>query len=279
MRRAATPDRALRALRRIPGVAFVSVSTIVARLHGGPDLEGVFASPSRSSPPPVGRSLRMRVAPSARSFGCMTRHLVFVAVLAACVVAVTAGPAFASLADEVAAGRQVAQELRGGKAVCSRLATDDFEHLGEYAMERMLGSRSAHAAMNERMASMLGDANSERMHELMGRRYAGCDAAAAGGAMMGTGMMAGPGWAAMMRSHDFAWMRTGAWRHMSRADWQRTGASWMGPGMMSRSDHGWSNDAAVVALVLGALSVSVLALYTVLLRPWRRRHPRGPAAI
>ena len=38
----------------------------------------------------------MRVAPTARSFGCMARHLVFVAVLAACVVAVTAGPASAS---------------------------------------------------------------------------------------------------------------------------------------------------------------------------------------
>ena len=125
------------------------------------------------------------MAPSARSFGCMIRHLVFVTVLAACVVALTAGPAFASLADEVAAGRQVALALRGGKAECSRLATDDFEHLGEYVMERMLGSRSAHAAMNERMASMLGDADSERMHELMGRRYAGCGTAAAGGAMMG----------------------------------------------------------------------------------------------
>ena len=164
------------------------------------------------------------------------------------------------------------------KAECSRLATDDFEHLGEYVMERMLGSRPAHEAMNERMASMLGDANSERMHELMGRRYAGCGTAAAGGAMMGSGMMAGPGWAAMMRSQDFAWMRTGVWRQMSRADWQRTGASWMGPGMMSRTDHGWSS-AAVVALVLGALAVGGLALYAVLLRPWRRHHPRGPAAI
>ena len=145
-------------------------------------------------------------------------------------------------------------------------------------MERMLGSRSVHEAMNERMASMLGDTNSERMHELMGRRYAGCGTAAAGGAMMRSGMMAGPGWAAMMRSQDFAWMRTGAWRHMSRADWQRTGAGWMGPGMMSRTDHGWSS-AAVVALVLGALAVGGLAVYALLQRPWRRDHPRGPAAI
>lgn len=208
----------------------------------------------------------------------MTRQIAFVTVLAAGMLSLSAGPALASLADEIAAGRQVAQELRDGKAECGRLAADDFEHLGEYVMERMLGSRSAHEAMNERMASMLGDANNERMHELMGRRYAGCGTAAAGGAMMGPGMMAGPGRAAMMRSPDFAWMRTGAWRQMSRADWQRMGASWMGPGMMSRADHGWSS-AVVVALVLGALAVAGLALYVLLLRPWRRHHPRGPAAI
>ena len=167
----------------------------------------------------------MRVARSARSFGFMTRPIAFVKVLVAWVVSLSAGPALASLADEVAAGRQVARELRVGEAECSRLAADDFEHLGEYVMERMLGSRSAHEAMNERMASMLGHANSERMHELMGRCYAGCGTAAAGGAIMGSGMMAGPGWAPMMRSPDFAWMRTDAWRQMSRADWQRTGAS------------------------------------------------------
>ena len=48
--------------------------------------------------------------------------------------------------------------------------------------------------------------------------------------------------------------------------------------MMSRTGHGWSS-AALVALVLGALTVGGLALYALLLRPWRRRHPRGPAAI
>ena len=220
----------------------------------------------------------MRMAPGARSFGFMIRHFAFVTVLAAWVAALSAGPALASRADEVAAGRQVAQELRDGKAECGRLAADDFEHLGEYVMERMLGSRSAHEAMNERMASMLGESNSERMHELMGRQYAGCGTAAAGGAMMGSGMMSGGGWAAMMRSRDFAWMRTGAWRQMSRDDWRRTGASWMGPGMMSRTDHGWSS-AAVLALVLGALTVGALALYAVILRPRRRHRRRGPAAI
>jgi hypothetical protein len=37
--------------------------------------------------------------------------------------------------------------------------------------------------MNARMSAMLGAANGERMHELMGRRYAGC-AASGAGAMM-----------------------------------------------------------------------------------------------
>lgn len=130
---------------------------------------------------------------------------------------------------------------------------------------------------------MMGDANTERMHELMGRRYAGCSTQGAGAGMTGPGMMAGGagaasggGWGAMMASGDFAWMRNGAWRHMSRADWQRVGSSWMGPGMMSRTD-GWSTG-AVLAVVLGGLALGGLAMYAMLRRPRRRRRPPGPAA-
>ena len=80
----------------------------------------------------------------------------------------------------------------------------------------------------------------------------------------------------MMASGDFAWMRDGAWRHMSRTDWQRVGSAWMGPGMMSRTD-GWSTG-AVLAVVLGGLALGGLAMYALLGRPWRRRRSPGPAA-
>jgi hypothetical protein len=91
---------------------------------------------------------------------------------------VAAAPALASLADEVAAGRQVAQRLQAGATSCDKLSDADFDHLGEYVIERVIGSRAAHQAVNDRMTAMMGEANAERMHELMGRplrrlRYAG----------------------------------------------------------------------------------------------------------
>ena len=187
----------------------------------------------------------MRADPAGRSVAAMTVRVSLIFALVAAVLAAGAGPALASLADEVAAGRQVAQRLQAGASSCNKLSDADFEHLGEYVMERMLGSRAAHQAMNDRMTAMMGDANTERMHELMGRRYGGCGTQGAGAGMTGPGMMggggaaSGGGWGAMMASGDFAWLRDGAWRHMSRADWRRVGSSWMGPGMMSRTD-GWS---------------------------------------
>ena len=207
----------------------------------------------------------------------------FILTVTVAVLALGAAPALASLADEVAAGREVAQRLQAGAASCSKLADSDFEHLGEYVMERMLRSRATHRAMNDRMTAMMDDANTERMHELMGRRYAGCGTQGAGAGMMGPGKMSGgsgtasgSGWGAMMASGDFAWMRDGAWRHMSRVDWRRVGTAWMGPGMMSRTD-GWST-AAVLAVVLGGLAVGGLVMYAVLKRPWRGRRSPGPAA-
>jgi hypothetical protein len=225
----------------------------------------------------------MRAGPALRSVVAMTVRVSLIFALVAAVLAVAAAPALASLADEVAAGREVAQRLQAGATSCNKLSDADFEHLGEYVMERMLGSRASHRAMNDRMTAMMGDANTERMHELMGRRYAGCGAQGAGAGMMGPGMMgAGSGaasggdWGAMMASGDFAWIRNGAWRHMSRTDWQRVGTAWMGPGMMSRTD-GWST-AAVLAVVLGGLALGGLAMYAMLRRPWRRHRSPGPAA-
>jgi hypothetical protein len=213
----------------------------------------------------------------------MTVRVSLIFALVAAVLALAAAPALASLADEVAAGREVAQRLQAGATSCNKLSDADFEHLGGYVLERMVGSRAAHRAMNERMTAMMGDANTERMHELMGRRYSGCGTQGAGAGMMGPGMMgggagaaSGGGWGAMMASGDFAWMRDGAWRQMSRADRQRVGSSWMGPGMMSRAD-GWSTG-TVLAVVLGGLALGGLAMYAMLGRPWRRRRSPGPAA-
>ena len=196
------------------------------------------------------------------------------------VIGVLLAPAtsWASLADEQRQGQDLAAQLRSGTATCQELSAEDFDHIGEYAMGRALGSTSAHRAMNDRMRLMLGPWGEQRMHELMGRRLAGCStgAAAAGtGTGMGPGMMGNGGWGAMMRSRDWSWMNGGAWRSMSRQDWQRLQRQWMAASAMASAHHGWSAG-AVVAVTLGGMLLVALAVgvLVVLRRPWR--HP--PAA-
>ena len=96
--------------------------------------------------------------------------------------------------------------------------------------------------------------------------------------MGGTGMMGGTGgWGTMMGS-GYAWMRNGAWQHMTRADWQRAGGYMMGHGwMMDGGGSGWSSG-AIIAAVLGALALGGLAVYTLLRRPGRRGRSRPSPA-
>ena len=172
-----------------------------------------------------------------------------------------AAPASASLSDEVRAGETLAQQLRAGRTSCDRLAPDDLEHLGEYVMGRMVGSLQLHDAMNERMRSVMGAANEERMHVRMGQRYAGCASTGGVGPM-------GPG---MMDARGSDWMRDDKWQHMSRADWERVSDPWMGPGMMRTAGTGRRTGDYLLAggavLLLAALAGAVLV---------RRR--RGDAA-
>jgi hypothetical protein len=201
----------------------------------------------------------------------MLARLLRVAAAVAGMSLLAAAPAFANLDDEVASGRSVAAQLQDGKATCSTLSDPQFEHLGEYVMDRMAGSRAAHAAMNRRMSEAVGSENTERMHGLMGRSFAGCVTSAGSGVPMGPGMMAdaGGGWGPMMSGSAWSWMHDGSWRHMSQGDWRRLGASMMGPGYAG-AHHGWSA-AAIVAIALGTLLLAALLLA-------RRPRPRPPAA-
>jgi hypothetical protein len=205
----------------------------------------------------------------------MTRRISILPAIVASILALGASAAYASLTDEVNAGKAIAARVDAGTATCKSLSTTDFEHLGEYVMERMVGSRSAHEAMNARMDTMIGSANTDRMHEALGRRYGGCATTGIGSAygMMGGGMMGGSagGWGAMMGS-DYSWMRNGAWQHMTRAHWQRAGASMMGTGWMHTGSSGWSTG-AVIGVVLAALVLGGLAVYAVVRYP--RRHGRS----
>ena len=216
----------------------------------------------------------------------MFTRTVLLIVAASAALAAPVAPAFAALGDEVAAGGTIAKQVRAGTADCAKLSDSDFEHLGEYVMEQLVGSRAAHEAMNQRMAAMMGTAAEERMHQLMGRRYAGCTSgAAAGTGMMGGGgmmagagpMAAGVGGAAMMMSPDVSWMRDGSWQHMSRTQWRNMQRSWMGPGMMNAGGTGWGVG-EVLAVVFGALLIVGLLALLAVRRPWKRQPPSKAAA-
>ena len=116
--------------------------------------------------------------------------------------------------------------------------------------------------MNQRMGSVMGAENEKRMHVLMGRRYAGCPAAGSAGPMMGgSGWRADQAWHSMMAAGGWDWMRDGSWQHMSRADWQRAGELWMGPGTMHAAGDGWRvADTALLAAGLALAAGLVAAL-------------------
>ena len=84
----------------------------------------------------------------------------------------------ADLTGEVQQGQQLANAVRSGQTHCSDLSTDDFELIGEYAMDRFLGNRAAHEAINEHMVRMMGEAGERRMHIALGYRFTGCPGAA-----------------------------------------------------------------------------------------------------
>ena len=176
----------------------------------------------------------------------------------------------------MSAGQSLAQQMQAGRTTCDGLATPDFEHLGEFVMNRMTGSLQLHAAMNEQMGSVMGPDNEQRMHVLMGRRYAGCASSGSVGPMMAPGMMGGQGWSndstwgPMMGARGWDWMRDGNWQHMSRADWERVSEQWMGPGMMGVADNGWHTRDYVLS-GLGILLVAGLLGVLFAWRPWRGR--------
>ena len=208
--------------------------------------------------PPAGR-------PTVR---CMRRHrslLSLIVVVLLVAGSAAGGTAATSLAQEVAAGQALSARLEAGQIGCADLSNDDFDHLGEYVMNRMVGSLARHEALNARMTSMMGADNEARMHVLMGQRYAGCLATGTTtGGWMGPGMMGSDGWngggpwSQMMGSGMWSWMSDGHWQQMSSGDWQRLGAQWMGPGMMTTGGDRWS--AADTGLVVGGALILAAAI-------------------
>jgi hypothetical protein len=194
------------------------------------------------------------------------------------VLLVAPGTAFASLSDEQNQGRALVARLQSGDKSCGDLSSENFDHIGEYVMGRVLGSTRLHHAMNGRMRLVMGEQAERRMHERMGARFAGCTGTfQRSGAGMGPGMMGGHDndgdWSSvvrsMMGSGGWSWMMGGNWRNMTREDWHRLERQWLGTNAAS-AHHGTGAAAIVAITVAGALLVGVLAFVAIVRRPFRR---------
>lgn len=71
-------------------------------------------------------------------------------------------------------GQALLQAVDSGQRNCTDLSAADFEAIGEFTMGRMLGSPQAHEAMDQLATQMMGSGGLERMHQVMGQRFAAC---------------------------------------------------------------------------------------------------------
>lgn len=91
-------------------------------------------------------------------------------------------------------GADLLDAINRGERKCSDLDQADFVAVGEFAMQRMLGTPAAHEGMDRMIASMMGEDSLDRVHEAMGVRFAGCgnpQLPGSFGGMMGGGLLGG----------------------------------------------------------------------------------------
>ncbi|MCR4328264.1 MAG: SHOCT domain-containing protein [Patescibacteria group bacterium] len=87
----------------------------------------------------------------------------------------------------VVAGQSLWKELQSGKTQCANFRDEDFENLGEYFMDGMMGN--AHEAMDQSVRDRAGAEGLRAMHETMGERFSGCNPDAVYEGSDGYGMM------------------------------------------------------------------------------------------
>lgn len=85
------------------------------------------------------------------------------------------------------AGAQSAVALKAGTVTCADLNDAQFENMGDYYMEQMMGE--THEQMDTMMEQMMGEEGLTQMHVAMGERMSQCDVNAQMPAQMMSGMM------------------------------------------------------------------------------------------
>lgn len=111
-------------------------------------------------------------------------------------------------ADEVTRGSEIRQRLQTKEISCEKLVDKDFDVLGEYFMQQMLGD--THEAMNNMMEVMMGEEGENQMHVVLGKRLSNCSAVAIyGGAGLGFMPM-------MQMMMGYAPTTTGSWQFFAQ---------------------------------------------------------------
>ncbi len=184
---------------------------------------------------------------------CTTRRTTWLTTAAvgglAAVALVGAPIASAAEQGEVQRGAAILGAIHNGQQTCADLTSADFGAVGEFAMQRMVGSAQAHEAMDRTMTRMMGPSGLDSMHRYLGQRFSGCARGPAPrgiagimgmmGMMNGTGRGYGPGMMGGRLGQGNAY----------------------GPGMMggafgtrgNHDDGGWSSAATGATILIGVL--------------------------
>ncbi len=181
-------------------------------------------------------------------------------------LAILASLAAPATASSESRGAQLFQQLSSTGQTCSDLNSADLEAIGEFQMGRMAGSPPAHEAINRMMAATMGPRGEARMHELIGRRLAGCPGGAlpAGfGQMMGAmGIVGGaPG-------------VIGAHGQGGRGAYGAPG-SMMG-GYSAAGGRGDDDEGPTAGAMVGMMAVLIAAVALAVFLLRRRGHSSGP---
>ncbi len=161
-------------------------------------------------------------------------------------------------------GAQILRELDTGGLHCGQAGTTDFERVGEYVMSRMVGSAGGHEAMDRLMSMMMGAGNEERVHEAMGRRFAGC----------GGGRLPG-GFGRMMGAVNAMGMMGGGMMGAAAGRGEYGPGSMMG-GYRSDSSSSNDNDGPSAGAMLGVMAVLIVGVALALWWFAGRRRPADP---
>lgn len=190
-----------------------------------------------------------------------------IAVLAAAIAGVGATSAWAS-AEEEQQGAALLGDVQSGRTSCSKLSASQAELIGENVMGRMVGSTTAHTAMNAQITARMGTRGEEQAHQFLGRRFAGCATGKAPAmfgsmmGMMGAGMMgASQGYGPNMHGGNAGGSAAG-------------GTMGSGYGPSHTAHDGDMSTGAMLAIVLG--SIGLLAVFIAVARRRITRRPTTP---